>query len=76
MTIALPAELADRRRITFDFTWPVLFAFVALLCVLIVLPISWLVYYSFTRRHGDAGALVHARELPHAVQRAGVSSIR
>ncbi len=48
MTIALPAELADRRRITFDFTWPVMFAFMALLCVLIVLPISWLVYYSLT----------------------------
>jgi iron(III) transport system permease protein len=48
VTIALPAELADRRRLTFDFTWPVMFAFVALLCVLIVLPISWLVYYSLT----------------------------
>jgi len=48
VTIAVPAELADRRRITFDFTWPVMFAFMALLCVLIVLPISWLVYYSLT----------------------------
>ena len=48
VTIALPATLADRRKLTFDFTWPVLFAFVALLCVLIVLPISWLVYYSIT----------------------------
>ena len=48
MTIAIPAELADRRKLTFDFTWPVMFAFVALLCVLIVLPISWLVYYSLT----------------------------
>ena len=48
MTIALPAQLADRRSIKLDFTWPVMFAFVALLCVLIVLPISWLVYYSVT----------------------------
>ena len=48
MTIALPAQLADRRTIKLDFTWPVMFAFVALLCVLIVLPISWLVYYSIT----------------------------
>ena len=48
MTIALPAELADRRTVKIDFTWPVMFAFVALLCVLIVLPISWLVYYSIT----------------------------
>jgi len=48
VTIALPAQLADRRSIKLDFTWPVMFAFVALLCVLIVLPISWLVYYSVT----------------------------
>jgi iron(III) transport system permease protein len=48
VTIALPAQLADRRSIKIDFTWPVMFAFVALLCVLIVLPISWLVYYSVT----------------------------
>ena len=48
MTIALPAELADRRTVKIDFTRPVLFVFVALLCVLIVLPISWLVYYSLT----------------------------
>lgn len=48
MTIALPAELADRRKLKIDLTWPVLFAFVALLCVLIVLPISWLVYYALT----------------------------
>ena len=40
--------LADRRRFKFDLTWPVLFAFAALLCVLIVLPMSWLVYYSLT----------------------------
>ena len=48
MTIALPAELADRRSFKIDVTWPVMFAFVALLCVLIVLPISWLIYYSIT----------------------------
>ena len=48
MTIALPAELADRRKFAFDLTWPVMFAFVALLCVLIVLPISWLIYYSLS----------------------------
>jgi len=48
VTIALPAQLADRRTFKFDLTWPVMFAFVALLCVLIVLPISWLVYYSLT----------------------------
>jgi iron(III) transport system permease protein len=48
VTIALPAQLADRRSFRLDVTWPVMFAFVALLCVLIVLPISWLIYYSIT----------------------------
>jgi iron(III) transport system permease protein len=48
VTLALPTQLADRRSIKIDFTWPVMFAFVALLCVLIVLPISWLIYYSVT----------------------------
>ncbi len=48
MTIAVPAELADRRTFKFDMTWPVMFGFMAVLCVLIVLPISWLVYYSLT----------------------------
>jgi iron(III) transport system permease protein len=32
----------------FDLTWPVLIGFAALLCVLILLPISWLVFYSVT----------------------------
>jgi iron(III) transport system permease protein len=48
MTIALPAELAERRTIKLDLTWPVLIAFAALLCVLILLPISWLIFYSIT----------------------------
>jgi iron(III) transport system permease protein len=52
MTIALPAPLADRRVFQLDLSSPVLFAFVALLCVLIVLPISWLVYYAFIDRTG------------------------
>jgi iron(III) transport system permease protein len=52
MTIALPAELADRRTFRFDLSSPVLFVFIALLCVLIILPISWLVYYSFVDRTG------------------------
>jgi iron(III) transport system permease protein len=34
-------------------TWPVLFCFAALLCVLIVLPLSWLVYYGFTDKAGN-----------------------
>jgi iron(III) transport system permease protein len=48
MAIALPAELAERRTFKIDASLPVLVTFAALLCVLIVLPISWLVYYSVT----------------------------
>jgi iron(III) transport system permease protein len=53
MTIALPAQqAAERRTLRLDLSSPVLFLFVALLCVLIVLPISWLVYYAFVDRTG------------------------
>jgi iron(III) transport system permease protein len=36
-----------------DFFWPILLFVAAALCVLIVLPVSWLVYYSFTDRAGS-----------------------
>src|SRR5712692_6343237 len=51
MTIALPAAAA-RRSAKIDLTWPVLIVFAAVLCVLIVLPMSWLFYYSFVDRSG------------------------
>src|SRR5437899_12650193 len=51
MTIALPAEAA-LRPVRFDLSWPILILFAALLCVLIILPMSWLVYYSFVDRAG------------------------
>ncbi len=51
MTIALPARM-EVRRITFDLSQPVMIAFAALLCVLVVLPVSWLVIYSVTDRTG------------------------
>jgi len=51
MTIALPAEgLRSVRKV--DLSWPVLILFAALLCVLIILPMTWLVYYSFVDRDG------------------------
>jgi iron(III) transport system permease protein len=51
MTIALPAEgLRSARKL--DLSWPVLILFAALLCVLIILPTMWLVYYSFVDRDG------------------------
>ena len=36
----------------FDLSWPILIGFAAALCMLIVLPLSWLVYYSFHDRAG------------------------
>jgi iron(III) transport system permease protein len=51
VTIALPAEgLRSTRKL--DLSWPVLILFAALLCVLIILPMTWLVYYSFVDRDG------------------------
>jgi iron(III) transport system permease protein len=51
MTIALPAETVPRAH-KLDLSWPILIVFAALLIVLIVLPMSWLVYYSFVDRDG------------------------
>ncbi|HEY7299513.1 MAG TPA: iron ABC transporter permease [Xanthobacteraceae bacterium] len=55
MTFALPADAArpqTRRTARFDLSWPILILFAAALCVLVVLPISWLVYYSLVDRSG------------------------
>src|SRR3954469_16376020 len=53
MTIALPAEAATpRMRHGIDLSWPILALFAAVLCVLILLPMSWLVYYSLVDRTG------------------------
>jgi iron(III) transport system permease protein len=51
MTIALPAA-RQRRFAGFDMSKPVLYFFAALLCLLIVLPLSWLVVYSLTDKSG------------------------
>jgi iron(III) transport system permease protein len=51
VTVALPAQ-PTLRPVRFDPTWPVLILFAALLCVMILLPLSWLVYYSFVDRSG------------------------
>jgi len=53
MTIALPAEAATpRMRHGIDLSWPILILFSAVLCGLIILPMSWLVYYSLVDRTG------------------------
>src|SRR5882762_3556770 len=51
MTIALPA-LGVPRKHKIDLSWPILVLFAALLCVLIILPMSWLIYYSLVDRSG------------------------
>ena len=51
MSIALPAEPA-RRTAGIDLSWPILIAFAVILCGLIVLPMSWLIYFSVTDRTG------------------------
>src|SRR6266498_2510726 len=51
MTIALPA-LGAHRKHKIDLSWPVLILFAAFLCVLIILPMSWLFYYSLVDRSG------------------------
>ena len=50
MTIALAASAERRARL--DFSWPILIAFAAILIALIVLPMSWLIYFSVTDRAG------------------------
>jgi iron(III) transport system permease protein len=50
MSIAMPAATAPRFR-GIDLSWPVLVLFAAVLCMLIVLPMFWLFYYSLI----DAG---------------------
>ena len=51
MSLALPARL-EARRLSFDPSQPVMLTFAAVLCVLVVLPVSWLVVYSFSDRNG------------------------
>src|ERR1700688_2328405 len=51
MTIALEAASARQRR-SIDLSWPILLGFAAILCVLILLPMGWLVYYSVTDKAG------------------------
>jgi iron(III) transport system permease protein len=52
MTIAI-SDSAPSLRHGFDYTKLVLYVFAAVLVMLIVLPMSWLVYYGFTTKDGD-----------------------
>src|SRR5436305_11316558 len=50
MTLATTAPMERRAR--FDPSWPRLIAFAAILIALIVLPMSWLAYFSVTDKTG------------------------
>jgi iron(III) transport system permease protein len=52
MTAVATTDAAPRPVHGFDFTKLVLYVFAAVLVVLIVLPMSWLVYYGFTDKTG------------------------
>src|SRR5262245_26097682 len=56
LALAVSTSLA-RSTFRFDVSLPVLLAFSATLCLLILLPLSWLVYYSV---HDRAGGLTVA----------------
>ena len=56
MTLALPTS-ARRATFRFDVSLPILLVFSAALCLLVLLPLSWLVYYSV---HDRAGGLTIA----------------
>ncbi len=51
LTLAVPTSAA-RPTFRFDLSRPLLLAFSAALCLLILLPLSWLVYYSIHDRAG------------------------
>ncbi len=51
-TIALPTPAAPPRSFPLDLSRPILIVCALLLCVLIILPLSWLVYYSLIDRSG------------------------
>ena len=51
MSIALPALGAPRTQ-RIDLSSPILILFAAFLCVLILLPMSWLIYFSVVDRNG------------------------
>jgi iron(III) transport system permease protein len=50
-TVAAAAPIA-KMRAGFDLTMPVLLLFAAVLCVLIVMPLGWLVIYAFSDKAG------------------------
>ena len=50
MAVASSERLIERFRV--DPSWLVLLMFAALLCVLVVLPVAWLVFFSFSDRAG------------------------
>ena len=63
MTIAPPA-LGVPRKHKIDLSWPILILFAAVLCVLIILPMSWLFYYSLVDRPAPSRSQFRRRWSP------------
>src|SRR6476660_7008692 len=52
MTVIASEQQPTQMKHGFDFTKLVLYGFALALCLLIVLPMSWLIYYGFTDKNG------------------------
>jgi iron(III) transport system permease protein len=52
MTALASTVRTARRRFGFDLSKPVLLLFALILCALILMPVSWLLYYAFTDKSG------------------------
>ncbi len=62
MTVASACTNRRARRLGFDVSKPVLYAFAVILCVLIVMPLSWLVYTCLHQQERR----IHPRQFPSA----------
>src|SRR5579883_3128368 len=52
MTALASSAPAERRRFAVDLSLPVLLLFATVLCLLIALPLSWLLIYAFSDKNG------------------------
>ena len=69
MTVeALPAPAARASRARLDLSGAVMALFAAVLCLLVVLPIAWLVVFAFT----DRARNVTLANFRHALHRSGL----
>ena len=63
MTAITARETATGRRASVDLSWPVFGLLAALLSVLVILPLFWLIYYSFRSDRGGGFTLANYASL-------------